>query len=114
MRKLTMIKFHFQNRYTGKMKFIKLLFVLLLSVSCKRDTEFEVKSIKVNDGWGYTIGINDKIIIKQSVIPTVSTKRSFKNEGDALKVGNLVLERIKQNLSPTVAKKDLILLEISI
>lgn len=96
------------------MKFIKLLFVFLFFVSCKSNTEFELKSFKVNAGWGYTIGIKDKTIIKQTVIPTVSAKRSFKSEADALKVGNLVLERIKQNLSPTVAKKDLILLEISI
>jgi hypothetical protein len=109
-----MIKFHFQNRYTDKMKFIKLLFVLLLLASCKKNAEFEVKSFKVNAGWGYTIEINNKIIIKQTVIPTISNKRSFKSEADALKVGNLVLQRIKQNLSPSVAKKDLILLEISI
>jgi hypothetical protein len=96
------------------MKFLKIIVALLLLVSCQKNAEFEVKSFKVNAGWGYTIGMNDKIIIKQTVIPTVSAKRSFKSEVDALKVGNLVLERIKQNLSPTVAKKDLILLEISI
>jgi hypothetical protein len=97
-----------------QMKFIKLVVALLLLVSCQKNAEFEVKSFKVNAGWGYTIGMNDKIIIKQTVIPTVSEKRSFRNEADALKVGNLVLRRIKQNLSPSVAKKDLILLEISI
>lgn len=96
------------------MKFLKIIVVLLLLVSCNKKEEFEVKSIKVNAGWGYTIGMNDKIIIKQTVIPTVNEKRSFKSEADALKVGNWVLERIKQNLSPTVAKKDLILLEISL
>ncbi len=96
------------------MKFIKLVVALLLLASCQKKAEFEAKTFKVNSGWGYTIGTNDNIIIKQTVIPTVSEKRSFKSEADALKVGNWVLERIKQNLSPTVAKKDLILLEISI
>ena len=96
------------------MKFLKTIVVLLFLVSCKKSAEFEVKSFKVNEGWGYTIEINDKMIIKQSVIPTVSAQRSFKSEADALKVGNWVLKRIKQNLSPTVAKKDLILMEISI
>lgn len=105
---------NFENRYSNKMKFIKLLFVFLFMFSCKNNAEFEVKSIKVNNGWGYTIGMNDKIMIKQTVIPTVSAQRSFKSEADALKVGNWVLERIKQNLSPTVVKKDLILLEITI
>jgi hypothetical protein len=98
----------------SQMNIIKLLFVLLFLVSCKKNNEFEVKSFQANDGWGYTIGINDKTIIKQSVVPTVSNRESFKSEEDALKVGNLVLDRIKHNLSPTVSKKDLILLEISI
>jgi len=96
------------------MKFLKIIVVFLFFASCKKSIEFEVKSIRVNDGWGYTIGTNDKIIIKQTVIPTVSSRKSFKTEADALKVGNWVRDRIKQNLSPTVAKKDLILLEISI
>lgn len=96
------------------MKFLKIIVVVLLLVSCQKKAELVVKSFKVPTGWGYTIGMNDKIIIKQTVIPTVSDKRSFKSEDDALKVGNLVLDRIKHNLSPTVAKKDLILLEISI
>jgi hypothetical protein len=96
------------------MKFIKIIVVLFLLVSCKNNEKYLVKSFKVKDGWGYTIAINNKIVIKQTVIPTVSKQESFRTEGDALKVGNLVLERIKQNLSPTVAKNDLILLEISI
>jgi hypothetical protein len=100
--------------YFDIMKFIKLMLVLLLLISCTKKEEYEVKSFPINNGWGYTITVNDKIIIKQTVIPTISAKRSFKSEDDALKVGNLVLKRIKQNLSPTVAKKDLILLEISI
>jgi hypothetical protein len=96
------------------MKFIKIIIVFLLLISCKNNEQYLVKSFKVKDGWGYTIAINNKIVIKQTVIPTVSKQMSFKSEGDALKVGDLVLERIKQNLSPTVTKNDLILLEISI
>jgi hypothetical protein len=96
------------------MKFLKIIVVLLLLVSCIKKDEYEVKPFQVNSGWGYTIAINNKIIIKQSVIPTVSAKRSFNSKADALKVGNWVMKRIKQNLSPTVAKKDLILLEIAI
>jgi CxxC motif-containing protein len=96
------------------MKLIKIIIVLFLLVSCKNNEEYLVKSIKVKNGWGYTIALNNKIVIKQTVIPTVSKQMSFASEGDALKVGDLVLERIKQNLSPTVTKNDLILLEISI
>ncbi len=96
------------------MKFIKIIVVLFLFISCNSNEKYLVKSIKVKNGWGYTIAINDKIVIKQTLIPTVSNQVSFTTEDDALKVGNLVLERIKQNLSPTIAKNDLILLEIDL
>jgi hypothetical protein len=96
------------------MKFLKIIVVLFLFISCNTNEEYLVKTLKVKNGWGYTIAINDKVVIKQTVIPTVSKQVGFKTENDALKVGNLVLERIKQNLSPTIAKNDLILLEIDL
>jgi hypothetical protein len=96
------------------MKIVKMVVVLLLFVSCQKNTELTLKSFQVNQGWGYSIEMNDKIIIKQSVIPTLPNKKSFISEGDALKVGNLVLDRITQKISPTITKKDLILLKISI
>lgn len=85
----------------------------LSSLVFSKNKEYHLNSIQINKGWGYTISVNDKIIIKQTVIPTVAENRSFSSEGDALKVGKLVVERMKQNLSPTLTKKDLILLEIS-
>lgn len=96
------------------MNFIKIIIIFSLFISCNNNEEYLVKSFKTSRGWGYTIAIDSKVVIKQTVIPTISNQESFKTEGDALRVGNLVLERIKQNLSPTVSKKDLILLEISI
>lgn len=96
------------------MKFLKIIVILSLLFSCKNNSEYSVKSFKINQGWGYDIALNNRIIIKQNVIPTLSNKKNFSSQADALKVGNLVLDRIKQNLSPTITKKDLILLEISI
>ncbi len=90
-----------------------LLFLVVL-ISCESKENDTVKSFKVNNGWGYSITMNNKTIIKQTVIPTISNEKSFKSEEDALKVGNLVLGRIKQHLSPTVSKKDLILLKIAL
>lgn len=65
-------------------------------------------------GWGYTIRQNDKIIIKQTIIPTVESNPSFQSEEDAMKVGQLVLEKLKNDKSPTVTKNDLNLLSIKI
>ena len=69
-------------------------------------------SLETDNGWGYIIKNNDKIIIKQSIIPVIQNQKSFENEEDALKVGNLVLKKLKANTPPTITKKDLILLSI--
>ena len=96
------------------MNFIKIIIIFSLFISCNYNEEYLVKSFKINNAWGYTIAVDNKVVIKQTVIPTVSKQRGFKTEDDALKVGNLVVERIKQNLSPTITKNDLILLEIDL
>jgi hypothetical protein len=85
---------------------------LFLSVSCQRKHSLSLESIKTPTGWGYTILHDNKIIIKQTVIPVIPENKSFENENDALKVGRLVLQKLKDNLPPTITKKDLFLLSI--
>lgn len=89
-----------------------LLSCLLLLLACNKKQELILESIQTPTGWGYVIKNNDKIIIKQSIIPVIESQKSFKNEEDALKVGNLVLQKLKDKTSPTITKKDLILLSI--
>ena len=85
---------------------------LLLLSSCQKKQELTLTSIQTETGWGYVIKLQDKIIIKQSIIPVIQQEKSFKTEEDALKVGNLVLEKLKTKSSPTITKKDLNLLSI--
>ncbi len=85
---------------------------LLLLLACNHNKGLTLESLETDNGWGYIIKNNDKIIIKQSIIPVIQNQKSFENEEDALKVGNLVLKKLKANTSPTITKKDLILLSI--
>ena len=91
-----------------------LLLGIFLFISCNKNENLNVKSLKTPTGWGYYITNNEKIIIKQTVIPVISENKSFKTEEEALKVGNLVVQKLKDDLSPTVTKKDLFLLAIKI
>lgn len=96
---------------------IKIFFfisIITLLLSCESKDNYLANAYKINDEWGYCILKNDKIIIKQTTIPTFSTSVRFKSKNDALKVGHLVIERIKRNLSPTITEKDLILMKIKI
>lgn len=83
------------------------LFVSMICLSCNNNRSFALDTIKVENGWGYTIKQDNKIIIKQSVIPVITNNHSFKSENDAKKVGNLVMHRLQQNSSPTVTQDDL-------
>ena len=94
----------------------KVLFLLglFLFISCNKSENLNVQSLKTATGWGYCITNNEKIIIQQTIIPVISENKSFKTEEEALKVGNLVLQKLKDDLSPTVTKKDLFLLAVKI
>ena len=93
---------------------ITFLLGTIIFVFCKKEENLKVKSIKVNSGWGYTISNNDKIIIKQTIVPVVSQYKSFQTENEALSVGQLVMNKLESNLAPTITKNDLILLKIKI
>lgn len=89
-----------------------LLLGLILIMSCHRNKNLSIHAFKTTTGWGYVIVNQEKTIIKQTIIPVISEIKSFKTEEDALKIGNLVLQKLTDDLSPTVTKKDLIALNI--
>lgn len=83
-------------------------------VSCEKKEVYRTEPFQTNSGWGYSISYKDKIIIKQSIIPVISDNKSFSTQEDALKTAHLVVEKLSQNLSPTVTKNELILLKIKL
>nr|WP_314836338.1 DUF4907 domain-containing protein [uncultured Flavobacterium sp.] len=108
----TTIQKNFSLQIT-KISLLLLLGILTL-ISCSKNENLRIQSLKTNTGWGYSIINKEKTIIKQTMIPVISEIKSFETEDDALKVGNLVLQKLKADLSPTITKKDLILLDIKI
>lgn len=103
-----------QKNYASSGSVIIIIIAILLLVACNKKENFHVESIKTATGWGYTIATDEKIIIKQTIIPVINNYKSFTTEKDALKTGNLVVKKLEANLSPTLTKKDLILLDITI
>lgn len=107
----TAVQKNFSFRTTKQL--ISLGFLLFI-FACNNKPEFALSSFKTSTGWGYVIKKNDKIIIKQSIIPVIQNIKSFETETEALKVGNLVLDKLEHKTSPTITKNDLILLSIKI
>ncbi|MDP5201501.1 DUF4907 domain-containing protein [Flavobacterium sp. DG2-3] len=91
-----------------------IVFAILLFTACAKKEILTTASFQTDSGWGYTIAYKEKVLIKQSVIPVISDTKSFETETDALKVAYLVKQKLKQNLSPTVTKNELILLKIKL
>ena len=77
------------------------------------ETEYTIETFRVGEnGWGYNISKNKKLIIKQDLIPAVEKQTAFKSEADARKTGNLVIEKLKKNQLPTLSRSDLAELKI--
>ncbi|MDR7209199.1 hypothetical protein J2W48_001132 [Flavobacterium piscis] len=104
-------KFFRNNLWRNLLFFILLILQL---TACSKKEKFQVESIKTTSGWGYTIADGHKILIKQTIIPAINETKSFNSEEDALKIAGLVVKKLKQNISPSITKKDLILLKIKI
>lgn len=88
--------------------------MVLQFAACAKKEAFKTESYLSHSGWGYSIAYQNKIIIKQSIIPVINENNGFSSEEDALKVANLVITKLRQKRSPTVTKNDLILLKIKL
>lgn len=98
--------------YIFNLFIITFLIGLLIFIFCQKEKSLNVQSIKTNQGWGYTITNNNRIIIKQTVIPVISEHKSFLTEKEAMTVGQLVIKKLNANKSPSITKNELILLKI--
>jgi hypothetical protein len=52
-----------------------------------------VNAFEVKDGWGYEILVNNDLLISQEFIPGFSGQQAFKTQADALKCGELVVQK---------------------
>ncbi|MFT3947388.1 MAG: DUF4907 domain-containing protein [Agriterribacter sp.] len=63
----------------------------------------EVKPFKTGKGWGYDVTVDKKIYIHQETIPAFAGNQSFTSEDDAVKAGNLVVQKmIAGNMLPSL------------
>jgi hypothetical protein len=63
---------------------------------------FKVDSIENNGsrGWGYDIIMNGEVHIHQPHIPAIMGNNGFSSEEKALKAGEFVIQKIKNNILP--------------
>ena len=71
------------------------------------NTQYSLQVIQLDNGWGYEIITDNKVFILQKYIPVIPGNHLFENKNDAAKVGQLVLYKLQNNLSPTITLEDL-------
>ena len=69
-------------------------------VKYQNKQDVTAKIIKVENGWGYDIYLNNKRYIHQYLIPGVSGMHAFSTQEKALITANFVIEKIKKGIIP--------------
>jgi hypothetical protein len=74
-----------------------------------READLRVEIIPApNQTYGYNILMNGRILIHQPNIPALSGNQGFESEGDAQRVAEFVIHKIRQNIfPPSVSVQDL-------
>ena len=62
---------------------------------------------KTDKGWGYSIIVDNKLYIRQDIIPAVEGNQGFATNADATTVDELVLNKMKNKEKSIVKKEDL-------
>jgi Domain of unknown function (DUF4907) len=79
-----------------------IMLVVFGSVLNKRDHHYTVDVINSEQGWGYNILYNNKLIIHQPYMPAKNGQFAFQNKYDAKKTGQLVVKKLQNCQSPRV------------
>ncbi len=76
----------------------------------------QLQTFKTATGWGYEILKDDKVYIHQEIIPAIEGFKSFITKEEAEKVGNLVIQKIKNKQGgglPQITNEEIDSLQIS-
>lgn len=73
----------------------------------------QVAPFEVVGGWGYKIILDGQPFIYQNIIPGVPGKHVFKTKENAVKVGQLVAEKLVHNEMPSISREELAAMHIT-
>jgi len=80
-----------------------LLFVVFFT---GRD-ETRLRTFRSEDGWGYYVIIQERMVIRQPFIPAIEGRKPFVTRHDARTAGEIVIQKIKAGENPTVSTEEL-------
>lgn len=84
-----------------------LLAVGLLSLSCQKNNELDIRITKEKTGYGYQINKNKKTLISQPYIPAIAGEQVFKDSLQARRTADLVVKKIGKSSFPRISVDEL-------
>ena len=86
---------------------ITLIVTVFFQIKSNANSSYNTRIYTVNMGYGYEISLDNKILIKQDIIPAISDQHTFCTQEDALKIANLVVTKLKNKQNPRITKEEL-------
>ena len=72
-----------------------------------------VEPFEIHDGWGYRVNVEGHTYIYQDIIPGVPGNRVFRTRENALRVGNVVMDKLTHHKIPSMSQQELINMKIT-
>lgn len=66
-----------------------------------------LRPLQLKDGWGYELLVDNKIYIHQDCIPAIERNKRFVTEEEAMRIGNIALDKIKKGHKPILTVQDI-------
>jgi len=66
-----------------------------------------VRPLKMADGWGYEVLVNDKVYIRQDCIPAIPTYKRFRTEAEAMLIANKVSDKMQHGRKPVMTVREI-------
>ncbi|WP_185965497.1 DUF4907 domain-containing protein [Flavobacterium zepuense] len=102
-----------KRKFTVIKRFGILAITLIAVVGCqKKAAALQSNVHRTGNGYGYSITVKNKILIKQDFIPGTEGNHAFCDSLDAEKVASSVLTKLKQKEMPTITPAELKVLKI--
>ncbi|HEY9259173.1 DUF4907 domain-containing protein [Chitinophaga sp.] len=72
-----------------------------------------VEPFEIHNGWGYRVNVDGHTYIYQDIIPGVPGNRVFRSRENALRVGNVVMDKLTHHKIPSMSQQELINMKIT-
>lgn len=72
-----------------------------------------VVPFQIRDGWGYKVVVDGHTYIYQDVIPDIPGNKVFRTRENALRVGNVVMQKLTHHKISSISQQEMVDMQIA-